>query len=321
MPDPRTVITIGNFDGVHVGHAALVRRAVELARPIDARVLVMAFDPHPMTRLKPEASPTRLTTFEHRSELLRASGADDVIKLEPRDELLGLAPEQFVRTLLLPHRPAWVVEGSDFHFGKGRAGNVRVLAELAAAMGFGADVVAPVEVGLTDHQIVTASSTIARWLITHGRVRDAAVVLGRPYQIRGKVIKGDQRGRTIGFPTANLDTEQLLPATGVYGAIARLEDGREFTAAINVGTRPTFNGHGRRLEAHFLDVRAGELSEYGWPVAIDVIGFARDDVKFDSVARLTDQIGRDCRAVRTMINDARAHAASGHVRAGAGINA
>jgi len=308
MPDPQSIITIGNFDGVHIGHAAILQRAAQLARQAGngARVIAMAFDPHPMSRLHPGTEPSRLTTFAQRSELLRAVGADEVIKLEPRDDLLSLTPEEFVKTLLLPLNPASIVEGGDFHFGKGRAGTVRVLADLGRAFGFSTQVVPPVETALTDHQIVTASSTMTRWLLTHGRVRDAAIVLGRPFQLRGTVVQGDQRGRTIGFPTANLDTEQLLPANGVYAGLAHLSDGRTFTGAINIGTRPTFNGHGRRLEVHLLDVSATGLPEYGWPITLDLLAFIRDDVKFDTVEHLKDQIARDCRVARVMVEDARA---------------
>jgi len=311
MTDPRAIITIGTFDGVHIGHAALVARAAELATPIGARVVAMAFDPHPASRLRPGTEPARLTGFEARAALLRAAGADEVVRLEPRDELLSLSPAEFVRTLLVPLHPALIVEGGDFHFGKGRAGDVRVLAELGRDAGFGVEVVPPVEAVLTDHLIVTASSSIARWLITHGRVRDAAVVLGRAYAVRGTVVRGDQRGRTIGFPTANLETELLLPANGVYAGVARLDDGREFVAAINVGTRPTFDGHGRRFEAHLLDARADELPEYGWRLSVEVTDFIRDDVRFDSVERLVAQIERDCRAARVMVGDRRAARAVG----------
>ena len=299
MHAPRSVITIGNFDGVHVGHAALVTRAAELARtvPGGARVVAMAFDPHPMTRLKPEAAPARLTTFEQRVALLRAAGADEVVKLEPRDEVLHLSPEEFVRTLLLPRGPAYVVEGSDFHFGKARAGNVRVLGALAASMGFAADVVAPVEVALTDHLIVTASSTVVRWLLSHGRVRDAAIVLGRPYEMQGVVTQGDQRGRTIGFPTANLASDQMLPADGVYAAIASLPDGRDALAAVNVGARPTFKGVQRRVEAHLFDAAGAPALQvpagYDWPLRLRFVGFVRDQVRFDSVDRLRAQLSRD----------------------------
>jgi len=170
------------------------------------------------------------------------------------------------------------------------------------------EVVRPVEVVLEDLTVARASSSLVRWLVRHGRARDAAAVLGRPHELRGVVVPGDRRGRTIGFPTANLRTDDLRPADGVYAAMARLEDGREFAAAVNVGSRPTFAGVEHRVEAHLLMEEDGGwapgsdgrswrpvpgLPEYGWGLTLALVGWIRDQVRFDSPERLVEQIGRD----------------------------
>ncbi len=296
-----TAVSIGNFDGVHLGHAALIQRCRELVGP-GGRVHVLAFDPHPMTRLKPEAAPARLSTFERRAALLRGLGADEVVKLVPDETLLSKPPREFVGWLVERHGPAWVVEGDDFHFGKGRAGNNRVLRELGSEFGFGVDVVPPVEVALGDDLVVRASSSIVRWLVAHGRVSDAARVLGRPYEVEGVVVRGDQRGRTIGFPTANLRTEQLLPEDGVYAGTATLPDGSVVAAAVNVGHRPTFRGTERRLESHFLDVAPAGIAGYDWPVRIALHAWLRDDLRYDGVPALVEQIRRDCARTRRVLS-------------------
>lgn len=296
-----TAITIGNFDGVHVGHAALVRRARACVGD-SGRVVALAFDPSPMTLLRPEATPGRLSNFAQRERWLKEAGADEVERLTPTRELLDLSAEAFVRAKVDRYEPAFIVEGPDFHFGKGRAGNVRTLAALGAGLGFRCEVVEPIEVSLDDHLITRASSTILRWLVSHGRVRDAARVLGRPYEIEGTVRQGDRRGRTIGVPTANIESDHLLPADGVYAAIATLADGREFGAAANVGSRPTFAGTSRRLEAHLLIPHADStgawstisgLPEYGWPIRLELISWVREDLRFEGVGPLVEQMARD----------------------------
>lgn len=294
-----TALTIGNFDGVHVGHAALIERC----RRLGDRIIALAFDPHPLTRIRPAAAPARLTTFEQRESLLKGLGADVVERLDPEGGVLALTPDQFVRVLVDRYQPGVVVEGDDFRFGKGRSGDVRTLAALGAAAGFACEVVAPVEVSLSDHLIARASSSMARWLIERGRVADAARVLGRAYEVVGEVVQGDRRGRALGVPTANIRTEQLIPGDGVYAGRAVLPDGREFAAAINAGTRPTFDGVGRRVEAHLLDVpREGDciagLAEYGWTIRLRIGSWLRDDLRFDSVTELCEQMGRDLERCR-----------------------
>ena len=232
---PSTAVTVGNFDGVHLGHVALIKRAREIVGSA-GRVIALAFDPHPNSVLRPGTEPARLTTFAHRAQLLRAAGADEVHQLNPTREFLNQTAQQFIEFVISKWKPTVFVEGPDFHFGKARGGNIPVLREFGAAMGFKVEIVESIEIDLDDQLIVTASSTRIRWLLDHGRVSDAARILGRPYQIQAAVVQGDRRGRTIGIPTANVLTDQLLPDDGVYGGIGHLEDGRSFIAAINVGT-------------------------------------------------------------------------------------
>ncbi|MBL8999854.1 MAG: riboflavin biosynthesis protein RibF [Phycisphaerae bacterium] len=295
-----TAVTIGNFDGVHLGHAALIRAAREAAGQ-SGRVVAMAFDPHPLSRLRPGMAPARLTGFDHRAALLRSAGADEVERLEPTEALLAETPEEFIRNVVVRYRPSVIVEGDDFHFGKGRAGTPATLDVLGRAWGFRAVVVPPVEVELSDQLMVRASSSLVRWLLAHGRVRDAAIVLGRPYELRGEVVRGDQRGRTIGFPTANIATECHVPGDGVYAARATLPDGRVAAAAVNIGTRPTFAGADRRVEAHLIGVTPGG-AEYGWRCALSLISRLRDQVRFDSVDRLRTQLSSDVARARNLIS-------------------
>jgi riboflavin kinase / FMN adenylyltransferase len=295
----RTCLTIGNFDGVHVGHAALVRRCRDLASTSGASVVVMSFDPHPASVLRPELSPARLTTFEQRERSLRRLGADRVVRLDPDSGILEMSPEQFVDRVVMPHRPIAAVEGRDFCFGRGRAGTTDTLSSLGASRGFTCDVVPPVVIDLDDQLLAPASSSLVRWLLSNGRVRDAARVLGRPYELEGVVARGDQRGRTIGYPTINLRVASMLPADGVYAGCAILADGTRHLAAINVGRRPTFAGIERRLEAHLVradGTPVDSLPEYDWPVRVELHSWIRDDLKFESVPSLVAQLGRDVRS-------------------------
>ncbi len=291
-------LSVGNFDGVHLGHAALVRTARE-AVGADGRVVVMAFDPHPRTVLPPRkdgaGAPARLTTFEHRRELLLGLGADEVERLVPTEELLGRSPEAFVDGCLRRHEVSVFVEGPDFSFGKGRAGDVGVLRALGASRGFDVRVVEPVEAGLCDQTVVTCSSTRVRWLLGLGRVEDAARVLGRAYEVRGEVVRGERRGRVIGFPTANVRTEQVIPKDGVYAGVASIEGMCEgVPAAVHVGPRGTFDAPERTVEAHLIGWSPGEGTEaYGCPIRVELRRWVRGNVKFESVGVLVEQLGRD----------------------------
>ncbi len=305
-----TALTIGTFDGVHLGHATLVERCRELVGS-GGRVVALAFDPHPLTELKPNLAPPRLTTFEQRQALLLQAGADDVLRLHPDRDTLSLTPEQFVDCIVGKHAPRFVVEGTDFRFGRKRAGNLPLLTELGRARGFETVCVPPVEVSLSDHALVRASSSLARWLLHHGRVRDLRRVLGRHYEVDGAVQQGRQRGRTLGFPTANVTPLQTLPCPGVYAGRAALPDGAICPAAVNVGANPTFGESYRHAEVHLIDcdrVNDG----YGWTLRLEFHAWLRDLVRFDGPLSLSRQIERDVERARALVRGERLEDDPGH---------
>jgi riboflavin kinase/FMN adenylyltransferase len=290
-PTDRALVTsIGNFDGLHLGHQAILRSVVEQARQADAVASVVTFEPHSLAALRPQLAPPRLTPRPAKERLLDAAGIDEVVWLTPDAATLSLSAEAFylrLRDMGVRH----LVEGSRFVFGKGRTGDVRSLSEWCRRDGLQLTVIDDVDVTLTDGATVAVSSSLVRWLLLHGRVLDAARCLGRSYQLSGVVVAGDRRGRTIGFPTANLDCgEQLVPAQGVYAA-RTVVDGRPHAVALSIGTKPTFAGSGLVVEAHILDF-AGDL--YGRTLAIDLLGWVRDQMPFPALAELTAQLGRDC---------------------------
>jgi riboflavin kinase / FMN adenylyltransferase len=332
MPEPprMTAITIGNFDGVHLGHVRLVQAARSVVHPA-GKVVVQSFDTHPFTILRPHAVPPRLTTFAQRECWLREAGADEVVALHPTKELLSQTPEQFIASIVKQLSPSFVVEGPDFHFGKGRAGTIETLHQLGGKFGFRTIVIDPVETALSDQSIVRASSSMIRWLLTQGRVRDARMLLGRPYELVSTVVCGDKRGREIGVPTVNLaPTECMLPADGIYSGMAVVErsdvrgqmseirshasssKGSErnarltsdlrpltssFPAAISVGTKPTFGDHPRVCEAHLIGY-SGPLDDYGWTLRLQFHDWLRDQVTYTSVDLLIDQLKRDIARAR-----------------------
>ncbi len=299
--DPQCVLTIGNFDGVHLGHRAILARAAEAARQASVRVIALTFDPHPAAVLRPGNEPLRLTTLAQKTRYLRESGADEVVVFAPSPALLSLTPQQFIEQLVERHVPAAIVEGPDFRFGKGRAGDLKVLAELGPRFGYETIIVADAEVELSDHTLAPLSSSLIRWLLRHGRVADAARCLGRPYELSAAVVRGEQLGRTIDVPTANLDPAALagraLPCDGVYAGEIELENGGVHPAAVSVGIKPTFAGRERVIEAHALDYH-GEL--YGQVIVVRLTRWLRDQQRFPGVAALKAQLQRDVEEVRRM---------------------
>ena len=228
MSEP-TVITIGNFDGVHRGHQALLRRARHLAHARGCRVVALTFDPHPIRTLRPGHEPAKLSRLHERIAYLRAAGADRVEAFKPSRDILDLPPEPFLKIILDTYSPIAVVEGEDFHFGRNREGDMHVLAQLGRRMGFTAVVEPKVAVSLSDRTIAPVSSTLVRWLVSQGRVVDASLALGRPFELHGEIVLGDRVGRTLGVPTANLsnlDIEgHVIPSHGVYAGFADIEGG------------------------------------------------------------------------------------------------
>jgi len=293
MSEP-SVLTIGNFDGLHRGHQAILDRCRAIAEPRDARVVALPFDPHPMRTLRPEAAPPRLASRQEKIDRLKAFGADEVHVLEPTKQTLSQTPEAFVDGLVGEHQPIAIVEGADFRFGKGRAGDMQTLAELGRRYGFEAVVEPAVELGLSDMLLAPVSSSLVRWLVGRGRVRDAALCLGWPFTLAGPVATGEQRGRRIGVPTVNLDAaahaDRLVPADGVYAGHVALESGETHPAAISVGVKPTFGQDQLCVEAYLLDFD-GDL--YGQPIAIRFARWLRDQYPYPGLESLKAQLARD----------------------------
>ena len=257
-------LMIGNFDGVHLGHRALLHCSRKCAA--GGKVTVVTFEPHPSEILRPEKRVECLLSADARRALLLDAGADVVLELPTTRELLDLDAADFVDMLREKCRFDVMVEGADFRFGRNRAAGVTELIDLARTRDFSVEIVDDVEVELEDRTMVPVRSTMIRWLLRHGRVVDAERALGRPHRVEGTVVKGDQRGRLLGYPTANLDHgASLLPGDGIYSGLALLPDGTRVSAAISVGSKPTFGGTERVCEAHLLDHEA-PLDDYGWPL-------------------------------------------------------
>jgi riboflavin kinase/FMN adenylyltransferase len=291
-----SAISIGNFDGVHRGHVELIRRARD-AVGADGVVIALAFDPHPATVLRPEAHPELLSTFDQRVGWLMEAGADRVEPLVPTPELLAMRPEQFLGMVVDQYAPSVIVEGPDFRFGRGREGSVDTLRQLEATYRYRTIIIDQLEAALSDQTLVDVSSTMLRWLIDRGRVRDAAKLLGRPYQLIGTVVQGEQQGRLLNMPTANLgDNPRLLPADGVYGGEARRPDGAVFPAAISIGTKPTYGARPRVCEAHLIGYE-GPLDDYGWTVQLCFCEWIRDQLALPDTDALMAQMQRDVQRI------------------------
>jgi riboflavin kinase/FMN adenylyltransferase len=296
---PGSVLSIGNFDGFHLGHRRIVERMNALRGNGGARLAVATFEPHPLTVLRPELAPPRLASQEMKQQILAAAGIDDLVILAPTPDVLNLEAAQFWKLLRDETRPAHLVEGSTFTFGRGRGGTMTRLAQWCAGSSVKLHLVESVSVGLLDFTQVIVNSTLIRWLIAHGRARDAAICLGRPYALRGTVVRGFGRGRTIGIPTANVDVrDQLIPADGVYAARCRIET-QTHIAALSIGTLPTLGADlPRQVEAYLLDFE-GDL--YGRVIDIEVLDWIREQRKFDGLESLKVGIARDVHFIRDRV--------------------
>jgi riboflavin kinase/FMN adenylyltransferase len=284
-------VTIGNFDGVHRGHASLLAELRRQAEEIDGPAVALTFDPHPIELLRPGQAPPRLTTTEDRSRLLHELGADRVVVLRATHELLALRAAEFFARVIQEHLDARaLVEGTNFGFGRGREGDVRMLAKLCEPAGIRLTVVPPI---ILDG--VEVSSSRVRAALTSGDVRGAASLLGRPYRLHGLVGSGQRRGQTLGFPTANLERiRTLVPGEGVY-AVRVLHEGNVWPGAANIGANPTFGEEVRKVEVHLIGFQ-GDL--YGQPLAVDFVERLRDTRPFKGVAELVEQLRRDLEEAR-----------------------
>jgi len=297
----RTVVTVGNFDGVHLGHQHVVRRAREVARTLGGLpVVAVTFEPHPMAVLRPEHAPQTLTDVDTRARLLGEAGADAVLVAPFTREVAAWSPERFVEDILVAalHAKA-VVVGANFRFGVKASGDVATLTELGRTHDFAAEGIA------LDGGPQVWSSTYVRSCLQGGDVEGAAEALGRPFTVRGEVVKGDQRGRELGYPTANVPTSGMLaaPTDGVYAGWLRRLDGFEdelLPAAISVGTNPTFEGEReRRVESYVLD--RDDLELYGVEVEVSFVARIRGMLLFDSVAELVATMAQDVARTRAVL--------------------
>lgn len=291
------VLTIGNFDGVHLAHRQLLAQASSFAADTGGPVAVLTFEPHPLTVVAPDRAPPRLATADEKLTLLEQAGADITVVAHSDARLLALEAERFVEEVIhkLFH-PTHVVEGPSFGFGKGRRGTPALLKEMAPRFNFDVHIVEPVKVAIDTGEPTMVSSSLIRRLIGDGRVQQAAHCLGRPYALRGTVVEGDRRGRTIGFPTANLRSDdQLIPGEGVYAGAATVGDSH-YDAAISIGSTPTFDGKETRVEAYLLNFE-GDL--YGQTLRLEFLSLIRPQMRFDSAEALTEQLHRDVQAVRS----------------------
>lgn len=293
-------MTIGNFDGVHLGHQALLHRARDLVGR-DGSVIAVTFEPHPHKLLRPDIAVKPLQRAEEKQQALQQAGADEVRVLEVTPALLGMSATDFINHVHREIRFDCVVEGPDFHFGKSRSGDLQLLRSVGAHLGFRLDIVQPVQVHLGDASVAPASSSLVRWLLAHGRVEDVARVLGRPFTLAGSVVRGDQRGRELGWPTCNVQHgDRMVPADGVYAGVAELPDASRRRAAISVGTKPTFGGSEVTVEAFLLDHQA-PLDHYGWQLTISFERWLREQTRCDDVHSLCALIQRDVERTREEI--------------------
>ncbi|MEU9579992.1 bifunctional riboflavin kinase/FAD synthetase [Streptomyces chilikensis] len=296
----RSVVTIGSYDGVHRGHQLIVRHAVERARALGVPSVLVTFDPHPSEVVRPGSHPPVLAPHARRAELAAELGVDAVLVLPFTEEFSKLSPAEFVVKVLVDklHARA-VVEGPNFRFGHRAAGDVAFLAEQGRTYDFEVDVI-DLHVSGEAGGGEPFSSTLTRRLVAAGDVEGAREILGRPHRVEGVVVRGAQRGRELGYPTANIDTLPFsaIPADGVYAGWLNVA-GETMPAAVSVGTNPQFDGTERTVEAYAID-REG-LDLYGMHASVDFLAFVRGQAKFATLDDLLDAMARDVQRCRELI--------------------
>ncbi len=290
----RGVVTIGNFDGVHRGHRALLDTTRRLAKELDAPAIAVTFDPPPLQLLAPERLPPQLTTILQRIDWLARNGADEVLVLHTTFEMLELTAEQFFQQVLIDRLAVrGLVEGYNFRFGRGRLGSVETLRQLCAEAG-----VAFIEVPALQWNGEVPSSSRIRELLNLGQIRQANDLLGRRYCVQGQIVVGARRGRTLGFPTANLtQVETLLPADGVYAVVARLGQDA-WPAAAHIGPNPTFGDQARKIEVHLIGFQ-GDI--YGRLLRVEFVDFLRGIRRFSGADELMAQLRDDIELARRLV--------------------
>ncbi|MEW2487878.1 bifunctional riboflavin kinase/FAD synthetase [Streptomyces sp. NPDC048411] len=296
----RSVVTIGSYDGVHRGHQLIIGRAVDRARELGVPSVVVTFDPHPSEVVRPGSHPPLLAPHHRRAELMAGLGVDALLILPFTTEFSKLAPADFIVKVLVDKLHAQlVIEGPNFRFGHRAAGNVQLLTEFGATYDYGVEVIDLVLSGEAGGG-EPFSSTLTRRLVAEGDVAGAAEVLGRPHRVEGIVVRGAQRGRALGFPTANVETlpHTAIPADGVYAGWLNVDD-EAMPAAISVGTNPQFDGTERTVEAYAID-RVG-LDLYGLHVSVDFLAYVRGMQKFDSIEDLLVAMAADVKRAGELI--------------------
>jgi riboflavin kinase/FMN adenylyltransferase len=316
-----SVLTIGNFDGVHIGHQEILTVAKRIAEQRQTELVVMTFQPHPLSVLNPKKAPGSLMLPVLKERLLAEFGAGTLFVAKSEPELLSLAAEDFVERFIVKGiRPIAIVEGEDFNFGHRRAGSVHTLRKLAGAEGIEVVIVGPKKAKLAGGQTVEVSSTVIRNMVTKGKVADAAILLGRPYRLIGNIVPGRGKGKQLGFPTLNLSADrrdlkkpqQIVPAEGVYAGPVEIGNSeeqvcstkRKIPAAISIGRAETFGGdYSLAIEAHLLTENVAQVS--GRCMAVDFIERIRSQQKFETEKELAEQIGRDCRKAQQVLRAAK----------------
>jgi riboflavin kinase/FMN adenylyltransferase len=305
------VVTIGNFDGVHAGHQEILQVAKQIAQERQTELIVMTFEPHPVTILHPEKSPGVLTPLDLKKHLLENCGVDCLVVLKDSYELLNLSPEDFVTEFLVKTTgPAVVVEGPNFNFGYGRSGNIETLQRIASERNFEVVTVPLKQMHIHDRRAVMCSSSLIRSLLEEGNVDLAIQMLTRPYRLIGQTVPGRGIGAKLGFPTANIHpVDQIVPAEGVYAGYVEIAElfedicsgTRPQPAVFSIGRAKTFvSEHPVLIEAHILQGPVGDL--YGKWLAMDFIRRIRSQLRFESSELLRQQIAADCQTAREMLS-------------------
>ena len=294
-------VTIGAYDGVHRGHLSVIAQTRAIADRHEAKSAIVTFEPHPAYVLRVENAPALLTNLEHKLELLDAAGIDTALVIPFDMERSTETPADFVKNVLADCLNAKaVIVGADFHFGADRAGNVEVLSDLGKQHGFEVEGVELLR--RDDGKVESISSTVIRRALAGGEIRTANALLGRAHELRGQVVQGDQRGRTIGFPTANVAVkpEMAMPADAVYAAWYLRSDGVRLPAAVNVGKRPTFyqDAEHSLVEAHVIDFE-GDL--YGEDARVQFVELIRSEQRFDGIDALQTQLKLDIETARSIL--------------------
>ena len=297
-PFKNAVITIGNFDGVHIGHQALFHESIEKAEVIDGTSVAMTFEPHPLRVMKPNNHPPLITLYEQKSELIERTGLDVLICVPFTLEFAALSAEQFVRDLLVQKiGMKAIVVGQDYSFGKNRQGDLDLLKSFGPEYGF--EVIVAGWIKSARALAERISSTRIRQLVADGRMEQAEKMLGRHYQIRGKVVTGrDRGGKLLGIPTANINLhDELCPKTGIYAVTVECE-GSQHRGVANIGYSPTFDDHVFTVEVHILDFNA---DIYGKKIRVNFIKRIRDEKKFSDISELIAQIKLDIAAAHEIL--------------------